>query len=76
MTRAVIRPVGVYEVSFRQLFGGFLNMEGFCQGFYTDFGGFFFIRTRKNFWGERLRFPLHFSGEFLFQSLALSIRAL
>ena len=38
--------------------------------------GVSFLFTQENFLGERLGFPLHFSGEFFFRSLTFPIRAL
>jgi hypothetical protein len=38
--------------------------------------GVSFLFTQENFWGERLGFPFHFSGDFFFRSLAFPIRVL
>ena len=64
--RVVMRLVGAFEASFRQIFGGFLNVEGFCGGFYTEFEGLLSCSQNENFLlGERLSFSLlAFSGEF------------
>ncbi len=54
VTCAIMRLVGAYEASFRQLFGGFLNVKGF----YTGFGGFLSHSQHKQNenLGERLCF--------------------
>ncbi len=64
MTRVTMRLVGVFEASFRQIFCGFFNTEGFCRVFIPGLGGFlslFIYQKRKISLGE-------FSGEFSFVS--------
>ena len=67
VTRVVMRLAGVFEASFRQIFGGFLNTEGFCRVFILGLGGFLsysHIKT-KNFFRRASGFSLFaFSGEF------------
>jgi hypothetical protein len=65
VTRVIMRLVGVFEASFRQIFGGFLNMEGFYTGFGRLFVLFIYQNKKKNSLGERLgflslRFPVSF----------------
>ena len=66
MTRVVTRLIDVLEASFRQIFGGFLNTEGFWFRVFIPILSFIFSFTSENFWGEQLGFPLRFSGEFFF----------
>uniref|UniRef100_A0A2N9FXC3 Transposase (putative) gypsy type domain-containing protein n=1 Tax=Fagus sylvatica TaxID=28930 RepID=A0A2N9FXC3_FAGSY len=40
MPRVVMLLVSDFDASFRRIFGGFLNVEGFLGGFYTEFEGF------------------------------------
>jgi hypothetical protein len=40
MPRVVMLLVRDFDASFRRIFGGFLNVEGFCEVFYTEFEGF------------------------------------
>ena len=58
VTRVVMRLVDVFEASFRQIFGGFLNTEGFCRVFISGLGGFCLIHipNRKISLGKRLGF--------------------
>jgi hypothetical protein len=53
VTRVVMRLVGVFEASFRQIWAVFLNTEGFCRVFIPGLGGFLsysYIKA-KNFFG-------------------------
>jgi hypothetical protein len=72
VTRAIMRLVGAYEASFRQLFGGFLNVKGFYRVFIPDLGGFLSHSQHKqneNFWAS-VWVSSGFSGEFFFRPLA------
>ncbi len=46
MPRVVMRLVGAFEASFRQIFGGFLNVEGFCGVFIPSSRGLFVLFTK------------------------------
>ena len=50
----------MFEVSFRQIFGSFLNTEGFCRVFIPGLGGFLsysYIKSEKFLWAS---FPVSF----------------
>ena len=57
--RVVMRLVGAFEASFRQIFGSFLNVEGFCGVFIPGSRGFVLF-TKREFSFERLSFPCVF----------------
>ena len=67
VTRVVMRPVSVFEASYRQIIGGFLDTEGFCRVFIPRLRGFLsysYIKS-KNYFGRVFGFSLFaFSGEF------------
>jgi hypothetical protein len=72
VTCAIMRLVGAYEASFRQLFGGFLNVKGFYRVFILVLGGFCLIHnTNKTKIWVSVCVSSGFSGEFFFRSLAL-----
>ena len=49
VTHVVVRLVDAFEASFRQIFGSFLNMEGFCWVFIPSSRGFCPVHKMKIF---------------------------
>jgi hypothetical protein len=71
-TRAILRLVEAYEASFRQLFGGFLNVKGFYRVFIPVLGSFCLIHNTnktKSFWAS-VWVSNSFSGEFFLSILS------
>ena len=72
----------MFEASFRKIFGGFLNTEGFCRVFIPGLRGllsYSYIKSKKFLWGERLgflssRFPVSSPPFFLLFILRCILR--
>jgi hypothetical protein len=73
--RVVMLLVGDFDASFRRIFGGFLNVEGFCEVFIPSLRAFVLFTKRKksllSVWVPSSRFsgesPLSFSSFFFFR---------